>query len=1014
VEKSGVGPDEPPFVGERRIALVDSLMVEFDQVCRSRTPRWWSLEAHSGWGKTRVVQEFYRRLAAERQSGAHYWPPSILPEASIVTRAGPSTFLRKRVYPEQVVRDPEAAPQWFWWGISCATRSGAPVQALADDLTQFAAHQEALETRWNELASRRARLGARLLPKKGEVVETAAGEIVGAAAGLANLAVPGLGLLTLMAKWGVQGVRSGRRAGQVSPVLDAGGSGRSDLVEELAPALERLAAAGLPIVITIEDLHLADESLGELMSRLLAAQGAPVLMISTAWRGLLDEDDRPAHRLIKRVQPDRVCRVLADEDLPDLAPGERQVIARSTLPGVSERNAELLAASYTNPLALQLACNVGWVRRAQHDLTADDVAALPRNVDGLFTRLWSELPDEARQALMVAALSTPTGISKSMGFGDARWDSSLLAVVSETEAWLRASAGNLSVVLGQTSDVYAWIRTVDECLRRFQDPGQHEVAVRKARVEYHHEERRLLYLAMARGIAAGGPKPPSQELHQARLLVALTNEGFLTWDQATLAGAVTLCRSLLAEPDVDSRRYTIRTVESALRSAGIESPAAGPMLTLREQHASALGESGRFAEAITELEQLLADRLRVLGPDARETLRTRSNLAELLGRSGRVVEALTVCRLLLVDRTRALGPDDPDTLRTRDNLAGWLGRSGRVAEALTAYQQLLADQLRVLGPAAPDTLKTRNNLARWLGRSGRVSEGLAACRQLLADRTRVLGPDAPDTLTTRYNLTELVAWSGRVAEALAACRQLLADRTRVLGPDAPDTLTARNNVAELLGRSGRLAEAIPAFEQLVADRTRVLGPDSPYTLTTRDNLAKWLGRSERPAEGLRLCEQVLADRTRVLGPDDPDTLTTRNNLAEMLGRSGRVTEGLAACRQLLFDRTRVLGPDAPDTLTTRNNLAELLGRSGRVAEGLAACQRLLVDRTRVLGPDSPHTLTTRNNLAELLGRSGRVAEAIAVCEQLLADQLRVLGPDAPDTQTTRKSLGRLERSRPDS
>src|SRR5665647_3514617 len=602
-----LGATEPPFVGEQRHELVERLLAEFDHVSQSGRPRWWSLEEHSGWGKTRIVQELYRRLAAERQPGAKYWPPSLLPRAPVLGNAGPWMSMRRRVYPEQVVPEHEAVPQWFWWGISCATRSGTPVQALADDLTQFVEHQVGLEQRWRQLASPKARLGAEGSAEPGEVVETAAGEVLGVAAGLANLPVPGLGVLALNAKWGVQGRRNRGLAAQGGRMVEASGRGRSDLVDELAPALERLGAAGLPIVITIEDLHLADESLVEFLARLLAAQGATVLVISTAWRGLLDKDSLPAHRLIERVQPDRVCRVLTDEAVPDLAPSERQVIVRATLPEVTAWNANLLAASFTNPLALQLACHVGWVRRAERNLTADEVAGLPPDVGGLFTQLWNELPENTREVLMVAALSTPAGISDGLGFGDARWDSSLLTAVSETEAWSGASAADQSAVLAQTSDASAWVRGVDQWLRRFHDPVQYDVAVSQAKVEYADVERRLLYDAMARAMSAGVAESPSQEMHQARLLVALASEGFLPWGQSTLAGAVTLCGWLLADPDVDSCRYVIRIVESALRSTTTEPAAGGQLLTLRAAHGSALGESGREAEAITAFEQLLTD-----------------------------------------------------------------------------------------------------------------------------------------------------------------------------------------------------------------------------------------------------------------------------------------------------------------------------------------------------------------------------------------------------------------------
>lgn len=55
---------QPPFVGESRLLLVDGLVTLFDQVNERNESCWVSIEAPSGWGKTRIAQEFYARLAA--------------------------------------------------------------------------------------------------------------------------------------------------------------------------------------------------------------------------------------------------------------------------------------------------------------------------------------------------------------------------------------------------------------------------------------------------------------------------------------------------------------------------------------------------------------------------------------------------------------------------------------------------------------------------------------------------------------------------------------------------------------------------------------------------------------------------------------------------------------------------------------------------------------------------------------------------------------------------------------
>ena len=66
----------------------------------------------------------------------------------------------------------------------------------------------------------------------------------------------------------------------------------------------------------------------------------------------------------------------------------------------------------------------------------------------------------------------------------------------------------------------------------------------------------------------------------------------------------------------------------------------------------------------------------MLGPDRPNTLTTRKNLAYWRGEAGRVEEAITQFEQLLTDRTRILGPDHPATLTTRNNIAYWLGQAG--------------------------------------------------------------------------------------------------------------------------------------------------------------------------------------------------------------------------------------------------------------------------------------------------------------------------------------------------
>ena len=167
--------------------------------------------------------------------------------------------------------------------------------------------------------------------------------------------------------------------------------------------------------------------------------------------------------------------------------------------------------------------------------------------------------------------------------------------------------------------------------------------------------------------------------------------------------------------------------------------------------------TGGPAGPATAFEQLLTDRLRVLGPDHSDTLTTRNNLASWRGMSGDPPGAVTAFEQLLTDRLRVLGPDHSDTLTTRNNLAYWRGKSGDPAGAVTAYEQLLTDYLRILGPDHQQTLTTRSDLAYWRGEAGDPAGAVTAFEQLLTDYLRILGPDHRQTLTTR---SDLAYWRG--------------------------------------------------------------------------------------------------------------------------------------------------------------------------------------------------------------------------------------------------------------
>ena len=155
------------------------------------------------------------------------------------------------------------------------------------------------------------------------------------------------------------------------------------------------------------------------------------------------------------------------------------------------------------------------------------------------------------------------------------------------------------------------------------------------------------------------------------------------------------------------------------------------------------GQGGAGGRGFRQLEALMADRLRVLGPDHPSTLATRGDLAYLLGKAGKVAEAVGQSEKLLADELRLLGPDHPGALTTRHNHAGLLADAGRTEEAARLSVELLVDRTRVLG-RDPLTLSRRTAISSttsgWRGGSTKRLASSTSCRPTSGARSASITP----------------------------------------------------------------------------------------------------------------------------------------------------------------------------------------------------------------------------------------------------------------------------------
>lgn len=126
----------------------------------------------------------------------------------------------------------------------------------------------------------------------------------------------------------------------------------------------------------------------------------------------------------------------------------------------------------------------------------------------------------------------------------------------------------------------------------------------------------------------------------------------------------------------------------------------------------ALRRSASYAEAAALLQQIVARRTALQGPEQPDTWKAMSQQAHALFYQGKLTEAEALFRRVLQEQERHLGPDHPLKLMVVNNLAGLLQDKGDYAAAESLYRHCLEARKRLLGPDHVDTLTSVSNFAK--------------------------------------------------------------------------------------------------------------------------------------------------------------------------------------------------------------------------------------------------------------------------------------------------------------
>lgn len=146
-------------------------------------------------------------------------------------------------------------------------------------------------------------------------------------------------------------------------------------------------------------------------------------------------------------------------------------------------------------------------------------------------------------------------------------------------------------------------------------------------------------------------------------------------------------------------------------------------------------------------------------------LTTELNFADTLAIAGRAVDAEPRIRDIMARRLRVLGPDQPETLMTGISLANDLLFQRRFPEAAAAAQAAAISLERVVGPEHPLTASAWQAYGSAQCHDNQAKEGLDALRRAEAVRAKRFTPKGWQTLTTRASIGSCLLALRRYAEA---------------------------------------------------------------------------------------------------------------------------------------------------------------------------------------------------------------------------------------------------------
>ena len=452
------------FISHGREQHVEALLAAYLQTTtegRHQGPKLVTLEASPGQGKTRVVQEFYERIAADQR----FWPRSLVPDDG----PGLSESSRRKHFSLPVnCPTGEGDMPFMFLGVECRRDSRGET---TDDLLEARRFLELhLPSVFHQPTWSVDDFLSEFKNQSGDIAIAAAFEVLGLA--FSSL-VPVGGLAKLAFQRGSASVKRARLKSleQSDRRVDV----RLGIAEEfvMSVALASRRRKQLPIVIVVEDAHWASDGLCRALLALLnpANKAKPsVLVIASGWPELLDDPQNLWATTVSELTEQGV--IVDRRRLEPFTIAAGAELVRQAYPETEEtvtrafsRHAD--GVPHLISLLLESRDVKASASGARLAMTPSDIADLPRGLTDTYQQLWREVDERVRDVLGVAALQSDEPVASVTEY--------LASLLLEPQ-----DEGTTDVPdsLAAGVDPYQWLRRVESSvdLLRFYERERHDLA----------------------------------------------------------------------------------------------------------------------------------------------------------------------------------------------------------------------------------------------------------------------------------------------------------------------------------------------------------------------------------------------------------------------------------------------------------------------------------------------------------------------------------------------------------